>query len=71
MKLKDQTAIITGATRGMGEAIARSFATEGARLILSGRNVERGKAVQDKIEKQGGKAYLYKATLLPMKPIRN
>lgn len=42
MKLKDKVFIITGATSGMGRAIALKFANEGAKLILSGRNEESG-----------------------------
>lgn len=45
MKLQNQTFIITGATSGMGKAIAIELANEGANLILSGRDKERGKAL--------------------------
>jgi len=41
-KLKDKVCIITGATSGMGKAIAKSFYEQGAKLVLSGRNKERG-----------------------------
>jgi len=41
MPLKGKTIFITGATSGFGEACARLFAAQGARLILSGRRVER------------------------------
>ena len=39
--LKDQTVIITGATRGIGYAIARVFAENGANLIINGTNEQR------------------------------
>ena len=42
MKLLDQVFIITGATSGMGKAIAVLFAKNGARLVLIGRNEKRG-----------------------------
>ena len=50
MKLKNKVCIITGATSGMGKAIAESFSNEGAKLILSGRNSERGNALAEKLQ---------------------
>jgi len=35
MRLKDKVAIVTGAAHGMGEAEARLFATEGARVVAA------------------------------------
>ena len=45
MKLKDRVAIVTGATSGLGEAAARLFAEEGAKVVVSGRNETRGRRV--------------------------
>ena len=36
-KLKDQLAIVSGASRGIGEAIAERFAAEGARVVIASR----------------------------------
>ncbi|MEM9142272.1 MAG: glucose 1-dehydrogenase [Bacteroidota bacterium] len=44
-KLAHKVCIITGATSGMGKAIAQLFSHHGAKLVLSGRNKERGKAL--------------------------
>ncbi len=38
MRLKDQTALVTGASRGIGEAIARALAGEGAHVAITGRS---------------------------------
>lgn len=50
MKLKDKVCIVTGATSGMGKAIAKGLASEGANLVLSGRNRESGKALADNLD---------------------
>lgn len=56
MKLKDKVALISGATSGMGRAMATLFAKEGAAVVVSGRNRERGNEVVADIKKDGGEA---------------
>jgi meso-butanediol dehydrogenase / (S,S)-butanediol dehydrogenase / diacetyl reductase len=46
MQLKDKVMLVTGATSGIGEAIAKAAAAAGAHLMLTGRSVERGEAVR-------------------------
>lgn len=46
---KDKTVWVTGASSGIGEAVAKVFADQGARIILSGRRVDALKAVADKL----------------------
>ncbi|MFH6603480.1 SDR family NAD(P)-dependent oxidoreductase [Maribacter algicola] len=48
--LKDKVCIVTGATSGMGKAIAKTFHHEGAKLILSGRNIDRGTALANELD---------------------
>ena len=48
-KLSNRVVIITGATSGMGKAIAEAFAREGASLVLSGRDPERGNALVESL----------------------
>ena len=53
MKLKNKTAIITGGTSGIGKATALLFAEEGANLIVTGRRLEKGKAVETECRQRG------------------
>jgi NADP-dependent 3-hydroxy acid dehydrogenase YdfG len=55
-KLRGQTAIVTGASSGIGRAIAECFGSEGARVFLFGRTVETMQASKAKIEQAGGQA---------------
>jgi NAD(P)-dependent dehydrogenase (short-subunit alcohol dehydrogenase family) len=45
-KLKNKVAIVTGSTSGIGEAIAMLFTAEGAKVVVSGRNLERGSKIK-------------------------
>jgi len=60
-RLKDRLALITGASRGIGAAIAKKFAAEGAHVILTGRTQGALEEIDDVIRVVGGTA-----TLLPM-----
>lgn len=48
--------MVTGATRGIGEEIAYYFAAEGAKVVVAGRNADRGARVVETIKASGGKA---------------
>lgn len=55
-KLQNKVALITGATSGMGKAIAEKFGQEGAAVILSGRNQARGESVRQTLHESGVEA---------------
>ena len=44
MRIEGKTAVITGATGGIGSATARLFLDEGANLVLTGRSVDKLKS---------------------------
>ena len=56
MKLKDQVALITGAGRNIGKAMAKLFASEGAKIVVAEMHEGRGQAVVDEINKSGGQS---------------
>ncbi|HEY9065314.1 MAG TPA: SDR family oxidoreductase [Burkholderiaceae bacterium] len=57
MMLKDKAAVIYGAAGGIGGAVARAFAREGAHLFLTGRERASVQAVADDIRSAGGSAH--------------
>ena len=56
MKLKNRVAIITGAGRNIGEATARLFAAEGAKVVVVDLSAERANYVASEIINEGGQA---------------
>ncbi len=54
MDLKGKTAIITGATSGIGKVTALAIARKGAHLVLPVRNIEKGEALKEEIKQQTG-----------------
>lgn len=58
-ELQGKTAIVTGATSGMGRAVALRFAAEGAAIIAGGRNRERGESLLEEIRSSGGTASFF------------
>jgi NAD(P)-dependent dehydrogenase (short-subunit alcohol dehydrogenase family) len=58
-KLSGKTALITGASKGLGKAMALAFADAGARLVLASRDTELLAAVQAECRARGAEAEIY------------
>ncbi|MDE1992481.1 MAG: SDR family oxidoreductase [Rhizobiaceae bacterium] len=56
LQLNDKTALVTGATAGIGLEIARSLATEGAHVIITGRSQTKLDSAVASIEASGGRS---------------
>ncbi len=57
--LEGSIALVTGSSRGIGEAIAQDFAQAGARVCVTARQIESAQAVAERIRQQGGDAVAY------------
>jgi short-subunit dehydrogenase len=63
MRIGQKTALITGASSGIGEATAKALASKGARVILLARSLDRLEGVASEIIGAGGSALAYRADL--------
>jgi meso-butanediol dehydrogenase/(S,S)-butanediol dehydrogenase/diacetyl reductase len=64
MRLADKVALISGAASGIGEATARTFAREGAKVVIADINVEGGERVAEEIRQANGAAAFVRADVL-------
>jgi NAD(P)-dependent dehydrogenase (short-subunit alcohol dehydrogenase family) len=57
--LNDKTAVITGASKGLGKAMALALGSAGANIALVSRDLEQLKEVKRAVERVGGKALIF------------
>jgi NAD(P)-dependent dehydrogenase (short-subunit alcohol dehydrogenase family) len=67
---KGRTALITGATDGVGRVVARALAQQGWRVLVHGRDRPRGEALVREIERAGGSAAFLAADLASLAEVR-
>ena len=73
ISLRGKTALVTGASRGIGAAIAKSFAEAGAQVMLCSRKEESLRAVAEQIdgETDGRYRQRYRLHRRPAHPFQN
>lgn len=71
MLLKDKVVIVTGASKGLGVAIAKMSAKEGARIALAARSEDKLEDVRAVIEAEGGAAVAIRCDMSVMADLRN
>ena len=69
-KLSGKTALVTGSTDGVGRLVARKLGQAGARVLVHGRDAERGARVVADIEASGGSAAFLAADLSALAEVR-
>lgn len=69
--LDGATAVVTGSTRGIGEAIASRFATAGADVVVSGRSVHDGERVVNRITDGSGDGMFHRANVSDPSDLRS
>ena len=63
ISINGKIAVVTGASRGIGEGIAQVFASEGAMVVCAARSTEDGEKVVGSINDNGGRAEFFQADI--------
>lgn len=69
--MADRTALVTGATSGVGRVVAERLGRDGWHVLVHGRDGTRGSEVVEAIEENGGRAKFYRADLSGLDNVRD
>src|SRR5208282_3269982 len=69
--MKNQTVLITGALTGIGRATAVAFAREGAKIVVSGRNEDKGRELVAELRGLGAEAEFIRADVRHEDDVKN
>ncbi|MHA1300239.1 MAG: SDR family NAD(P)-dependent oxidoreductase [Candidatus Helarchaeota archaeon] len=70
-KFKDKVVVITGASQGIGEAVARELAKKGSKVVIAARSEDKLNSISRDINEQGGNAVSIKTDVTNIEEIRN
>jgi NAD(P)-dependent dehydrogenase (short-subunit alcohol dehydrogenase family) len=70
MRLKNQTALITGGATGIGAATAKLYAQEGCRVVIADINTAEAKNTLEEITSNGGEAHFVRANVARQEDLR-
>ncbi|MDR0500049.1 MAG: SDR family oxidoreductase [Coriobacteriales bacterium] len=71
LRLQGKTAIVVGSTSGMGMETAKEFAREGAKVVVSGRRIDRGEKIVADIKAAGGEAIFVQTDATVIDQLKN
>jgi glucose 1-dehydrogenase len=71
MLLRDKGVIVTGASKGLGVAMAKACAAQGARVVLAARSLDRLEVLKADIERAGGRALAVRCDLADLSDLAN
>lgn len=69
MRLKDYVAIVTGSGRGIGPAIAKAYAREGAKVVVNSLHVNTAESTANEIKAMGGQSLVVVADVTDRKQV--
>jgi NAD(P)-dependent dehydrogenase (short-subunit alcohol dehydrogenase family) len=71
MNVKNKVVLVTGGTSGIGEAIVRAYAANGADVVITGRDGQRAQEIVESVTKDGARARFIRADLAGLEGVEH